>query len=97
MGAKPLCNQACQHIAFITFRGSNDNIRFVNTCFKQDFSIGAVAFQTYDIQRTRTAFNDRVVLVDTGDVMLLLRQMLREGVSDLSGTDHNDPHKKPPN
>ena len=69
---------------------------FVNTGFQQDFRIGAVPLQADNIQRTGTAFDDFIIIIDNGHIMLFRGQMLRELVSDLAGSDDNDPHKGPP-
>ena len=71
-------------------------MRLIHACFQQDFGVGAVTLQADNIQGAGTALDDFIVIVDDRDIMFLRGQMLSELVSDLAGSDDNNPHTGPP-
>ena len=88
-GTQLLGGETTDHVDLIQAGCGNKHVRRLRAGFLQNGDGGAVALDTHDVQRLRGVAQGIVVGVDHCDVVLLLRQMLRQCKTDLA-ISHND-------
>ena len=96
LGTQPLGNQAAQHVGFIAGCGGNQNVRPFHTGVQQGLGVGTVALDAQHVQVIFTALEHFFIRVQYNNVVILLCQMLRQGMPDFAVSHDENTHGDPP-